>query len=217
MLDFPAAIRPTPTPVLNLIQIISSPLAHFPPITKPQLPFLTLNCEARRNPKKPRRFVIFAEKEKGFSEDPKDKEEIGKKENGNGNGKNTEKKRTDGGEEEDVRRNGRPSFSLRWVDLVLDPDPDNILAVGLTGILSWASVQVLWQILSVSLAVVVAALKYYRIKPRQDFLSCLSNIVGGWDWLFNPCLSRLSNKNFNHIIVMLEIYLWKLQILRTRI
>nr|XP_009773387.1 PREDICTED: uncharacterized protein LOC104223623 isoform X1 [Nicotiana sylvestris]XP_016440842.1 PREDICTED: uncharacterized protein LOC107766561 isoform X1 [Nicotiana tabacum] len=34
---------------------------------------------------------------------------------------------------------GRPRLNLRWVDLILDPDPDNIVAVGLTGLLTWAS------------------------------------------------------------------------------
>nr|XP_016464126.1 PREDICTED: uncharacterized protein LOC107787116 [Nicotiana tabacum] len=36
---------------------------------------------------------------------------------------------------------GRPRLNLRWVDLILDPDPDNIVAVGLTGLLTWASVK----------------------------------------------------------------------------
>uniref|UniRef100_A0A803NCW4 CCHC-type domain-containing protein n=1 Tax=Chenopodium quinoa TaxID=63459 RepID=A0A803NCW4_CHEQI len=47
-----------------------------------------------------------------------------------------------------------PLFKLRWTDLLLDPDPDNVLAVGLTGLLTWASVQVVWQLLAVSLAIV---------------------------------------------------------------
>ncbi|KAJ8557575.1 hypothetical protein K7X08_003200 [Anisodus acutangulus] len=34
---------------------------------------------------------------------------------------------------------GRPRLNLRWMDLLLDPDPDNIVAVGLTGLLTWAS------------------------------------------------------------------------------
>ena len=38
----------------------------------------------------------------------------------------------------------------------MDPDPDNVLALGLTGILTWASVQVLWQLLFISLAIFVA-------------------------------------------------------------
>ncbi|GER25238.1 netrin receptor DCC [Striga asiatica] len=45
------------------------------------------------------------------------------------------------GGEDGKAENGRPRLNLRWVNLVLDPDPDNIVAVGLTGLLTWASVQ----------------------------------------------------------------------------
>ncbi|KAL9675821.1 hypothetical protein QQ045_004028 [Rhodiola kirilowii] len=34
----------------------------------------------------------------------------------------------------------RPLFDIKWADL-LNPDADNVLAVGLTGLLTWASVQ----------------------------------------------------------------------------
>ncbi|KAK9911908.1 hypothetical protein M0R45_035788 [Rubus argutus] len=58
-------------------------------------------------------------------------------------------------------KNQRSIFSnIRWGDLLLDPDPKNILATRLTVLLTWASVQVLWQILFISLATLVAALKY---------------------------------------------------------
>ncbi|KAL2548945.1 hypothetical protein Fot_10475 [Forsythia ovata] len=56
--------------------------------------------------------------------------------------------------------NGRSRLNLRWADLLLDPDPDNIVAVGLTGILTWAGVQVLWQLLVIAIAILVTALKY---------------------------------------------------------
>uniref|UniRef100_A0A803NGM3 Uncharacterized protein n=1 Tax=Cannabis sativa TaxID=3483 RepID=A0A803NGM3_CANSA len=60
--------------------------------------------------------------------------------------------------DESGKENRRSIFSgLRWGDLVLSPDPDNILAVGLTGLLTWASVQVLWQLLFISLAILLAA------------------------------------------------------------
>ena len=36
-------------------------------------------------------------------------------------------------------------LNLKWVDLLLDPDPDYVVAVGLTGVLAWASMQVLRQ------------------------------------------------------------------------
>lgn len=66
--------------------------------------------------------------------------------------------------------NGRPGLNLRWAQLVLDPDPDNIFAVGLTGLLTWASVQVVWQLLVVSLAIVIAGLKYSLVAALLIFI-----------------------------------------------
>ena len=63
----------------------------------------------------------------------------------------------------------RPLFGLKWSSL-LEPDPDNILALGLTGLLTWASVQVLWQLLFISLAILVAALKYSFIAALLIFI-----------------------------------------------
>ncbi|KAL2555613.1 hypothetical protein Fot_00352 [Forsythia ovata] len=81
----------------------------------------------------------------------------------NGNELKSESKSENGGgvngEREKVN-NGRPKLNLRWVDLLLDPNPDNIVAVGLTGLLTWASVQVLWQLFIISIAILLAALKY---------------------------------------------------------
>ncbi|KAL2896361.1 CMP-sialic acid transporter 5 [Bienertia sinuspersici] len=71
----------------------------------------------------------------------------------------------DGNEKEQA-----PFFKLRWTDLVLDPDPDNVLAVGLTGLLTWASVQVVWQFLAVSFAIVIAALKYSFVAALLIFI-----------------------------------------------
>ena len=59
----------------------------------------------------------------------------------------------------------RPILGFNWRTL-LDPDPDNVLALGLTGILTWASVQVLWQLLFISLAIFVAAIKYSFIASK---------------------------------------------------
>ncbi|KAJ0046239.1 hypothetical protein Pint_05882 [Pistacia integerrima] len=53
---------------------------------------------------------------------------------------------------------------------VNEPDPDNIFAVGLTGVLTWASVQVLWQLLVISSAILVAALKYSFIAALLLFI-----------------------------------------------
>ncbi|GKV39778.1 hypothetical protein SLEP1_g47496 [Rubroshorea leprosula] len=57
----------------------------------------------------------------------------------------------------DSKKDRRPVFNFRRGDL-LDPDPENILAVGLTGLLGWASAQVLWQLFFISVAILVAAL-----------------------------------------------------------
>ncbi|PON34212.1 Transmembrane protein [Parasponia andersonii] len=72
---------------------------------------------------------------------------------------------------ESGKENGRSILSgIRWRDLLVSPDPDNILAVGLTGLLTWASVQVLWQLLFISLAILVAAVKYSLIAALLIFI-----------------------------------------------
>ncbi|CAK7327606.1 unnamed protein product [Dovyalis caffra] len=43
---------------------------------------------------------------------------------------------------DDLKKDQPPPFNnVKWGDLILNPDPENILAVGLTGLLAWASVQ----------------------------------------------------------------------------
>ena len=54
--------------------------------------------------------------------------------------------------------------------MLLDPDPDNVLSVGLTGLLTWASAQVVWQLLAVSFSIVVAALKYSFVAALLIFI-----------------------------------------------
>ncbi|GAV64380.1 hypothetical protein CFOL_v3_07898 [Cephalotus follicularis] len=71
--------------------------------------------------------------------------------------------------DEDMKKDGRPIFNFKLGDL-LDPDPDNILAVGLTGLLAWAGVQVLSQLFFISLAILVAALKYSFIAALLIFI-----------------------------------------------
>ncbi|XP_031094135.1 uncharacterized protein LOC115998653 [Ipomoea triloba] len=85
----------------------------------------------------------------------KGKRENGLNSNGSGGGKGN---------------NGRPKLNLRWVDLLLDPDPENIVAVGLTGLLTWASVQILLQLFVISLAILIAALKYSFIAALLIFI-----------------------------------------------
>ncbi|XP_019059415.1 PREDICTED: uncharacterized protein LOC104824894 [Tarenaya hassleriana] len=67
------------------------------------------------------------------------------------------------------RKEGWLGFNLRWGDL-LNPDPDNFVAIGLAGVLTWASVQVLSQLLFISLAILVAALKYSFIAALLIFI-----------------------------------------------
>ncbi|CAL0333433.1 unnamed protein product [Lupinus luteus] len=82
------------------------------------------------------------------------------------------------GEEQDFNNNNNnsssskqkiPIFSFNW-RAILDPDPENILALGLTGLLTWASVQVLWQLLFISLAILLSALKYSFIAALLLFI-----------------------------------------------
>ncbi|XP_019414074.1 PREDICTED: uncharacterized protein LOC109325916 isoform X2 [Lupinus angustifolius] len=89
-----------------------------------------------------------------------------------GNKKQQPMNGSNGEEEDDVNNSSkqkRPIFSFNWSTL-LDPDPENILALGLTGLLTWASVQVLWQLLFISLAIILAALKYSFIAALLLFI-----------------------------------------------
>ncbi|KAF3445575.1 hypothetical protein FNV43_RR10751 [Rhamnella rubrinervis] len=142
---------------------LASGLVSVPPLTNRRtLPtsFLRIRTRIQR---RPTRFVVFADNNNnGLNQNPKDREdkEVAGEERGNG---------TDGGD--DLGKDGRSIFSgIRWGELLLDPDPDNILAVGLTGLLTWASVQVLWQLFFISLAIVVAALKYSFIAALLVFI-----------------------------------------------
>ncbi|XP_022743310.1 uncharacterized protein LOC111294311 [Durio zibethinus] len=117
-------------------------------------------------PKHPSRFILFAQNgntdnpTKELNKKPEEEEEKGKRQpNGSINGNN-------GG---DSRNDRRSMFNFRLGDL-LDPDPDNIIAVGLTGLLTWASVQVLWQLFLISGAILLAALKYSFIAALLLFI-----------------------------------------------
>ncbi|XP_074582053.1 uncharacterized protein LOC141838466 [Curcuma longa] len=78
----------------------------------------------------------------------------------------TDNNRKNGGG--DMKRERQPpvAFNLRWRDL-LSPDPDNALAVALTGLLTWASVQVVFQLFFISVAILLAALKCQRLTQLQ--------------------------------------------------
>ncbi|WOL04227.1 hypothetical protein Cni_G12948 [Canna indica] len=71
------------------------------------------------------------------------------------------------GPKKDRQRPG--TFNFRWRDL-LSPDPDNLVAVALTGLLTWASVQVLFQLFFISIAILLAALKYSFIAALLLFI-----------------------------------------------
>ncbi|KAD7479957.1 hypothetical protein E3N88_03093 [Mikania micrantha] len=65
-------------------------------------------------------------------------------------------------EESDGNGPGRseeaPRVNLRWGELVLDPDRNNVVAVGLTGALAWAGVWMMWQLFIVTMAILIAAI-----------------------------------------------------------
>ncbi|XP_010940469.2 uncharacterized protein [Elaeis guineensis] len=102
-----------------------------------------------RNPRSRRGFAVFAE--------------------GNGLKRDDAEERESGDDGGDLKRDRLPAFNLRWRDL-LYPDPENIVAIGLTGLLTWASVQVLWQLFFISIAILLAALKYSFIAALLLFI-----------------------------------------------
>ncbi|XP_038692053.1 uncharacterized protein LOC119990231 [Tripterygium wilfordii] len=74
-----------------------------------------------------------------------------------------------GGGGDDLGRDRRPMFNFKLGDL-LNPDPDNIVAIGLAGLLTWASVLILGQLFFISLAILLAALKYSFIAALLIFI-----------------------------------------------
>lgn len=85
-------------------------------------------------------------------------------------GARNESKNGSNGGDDDLKKERGPVFNIKWTELLIDPDPDNILAVALTGLLAWASVQVLWQLFFISFAILVAALKYSFIAALLIFI-----------------------------------------------
>ncbi|KAI3864834.1 hypothetical protein MKX03_022882 [Papaver bracteatum] len=134
--------------------VIFSAVFHplIPSITKPSLTLLTTPLIPQsmsiripiQNPRNPKRFVVFAEGINGLNSNEKE----------NGNNEKEEK---------------NPFSNFNWKDL-LDPNPENFAAIALTGLLTWASVQVLGQLLFISFAILVAALKYSFIAALLIFI-----------------------------------------------
>lgn len=147
--------------MLGFTTLLNTPIV-IPPISGPPLILLHNNFTSRsllsktqiQSLKTPKRFVIHAT------------------ENENGNGLSMDPNESPGGGDgggNDMKRDRRPILNMSWRDL-LDPDPDNILAVVLTGLLTWASVQVLGQLFFIGLAILVAALKYSFIAALLLFI-----------------------------------------------
>ncbi|KAI3470571.1 hypothetical protein Pfo_027234 [Paulownia fortunei] len=136
--------RAPPPPLTPIFPIKSKPL---PPVLlqSPNFPSFS-TTHIKPQPPNPKQFRIYAQN--------------GNTDKKNDGGLPTENGNNGGNGDDGKVKNGRPRLNLRWVDLVLDPDPDNIVAVGLTGLLTWASVQVLWQLFVISAAILLAALKY---------------------------------------------------------
>ncbi|OAY51284.1 hypothetical protein MANES_05G202400v8 [Manihot esculenta] len=134
-----------PSPILS----VSRPKFTFP--------FFPLQTDIKI-PKFQSRFLIFALNNNNSGEPKEQKQE---KLNGS----------TDNGTNgDDLKKNRPPLLNIKWGELLLDSDPDNILAVALTGLLTWASAQVLWQLFLVSAAILVAALKYSFIAALLIFI-----------------------------------------------
>ncbi|PIN05497.1 hypothetical protein CDL12_21968 [Handroanthus impetiginosus] len=146
-------LTPPPPPPLNFPSKFN-PISPILPLQIPNYPSLSITFK-KSKPLNPKQFRIHAQ---NASNDNKNDEL--RKENGNNGGN---------GDEEKVGI-GRPRLNLKWVDLVLDPDPDNIVAVALTGLLTWASVQVLLQLVIISAAILIAALKYTIVAALLVFI-----------------------------------------------
>ncbi|KAL1361945.1 hypothetical protein AAHE18_03G042600 [Arachis hypogaea] len=134
---------------------IPIPIPVAGPLFRRRKQFFSVKPQFLLSPKPQRLLVFAANNEKKEEENNEAVREVEDKEEQKPSGSN--------GEEEDDKKNfskeRRTIFSLSWNSL-FDPDPDNVVALGLTGILTWASVQVLWQLLFISFAILVAAIKY---------------------------------------------------------
>ncbi|KAG4397204.1 hypothetical protein GLYMA_10G104651v4 [Glycine max] len=137
---------------------LSIPLSHSFPFSSP----LSLKPHPLFLSPKPHPFLKFANNNNN--------NEL--REQGNTQQQQQQKKPPNGSKEEeeeekvnDWSNQRRTILGFNWRTL-LDPDPDNVLALGLTGILTWASVQVLWQLLFISLAILTAAINLPTIYCR---------------------------------------------------
>ncbi|KDP45021.1 hypothetical protein JCGZ_01521 [Jatropha curcas] len=140
------------------------PLPSIASLPTPNLAFISFLPRTHfKIPKTQSRFLFFAQTNNN-SPEPKlqEKEKLNGFTDNGGGGSN--------GGGDDPKKDRSPLLNIKWVELLLDPDPDNIIAVGLTGLLTWASVQVLWQLFIVSVSILVAALKYSFIAALLLFI-----------------------------------------------
>ncbi|KAF8008995.1 hypothetical protein BT93_J0091 [Corymbia citriodora subsp. variegata] len=154
-----------------------------PPILRiPSPPLATARCNLvfpspllkapTSNRANPSRFAVSAEDDSGGGVRDREQGSVERRENeseGGGGGLGGEGEGEGDGDGDLKGDRRQPMFNLRLGDL-LDPDPDNVVAVGLTGLLTWASVQVLWQLCFISVAILVAALKYSFIAALLIFI-----------------------------------------------
>ncbi|KAK4367125.1 hypothetical protein RND71_015005 [Anisodus tanguticus] len=135
---------------------ITKPHFFIFPIYSFKFPFSPLKSQPSKICPKRKQILVYAAEKNGNNDTVSENLDNGLNNNGNGskNGNN----------------GGRPRLNLRWMDLLLDPDPDNIVAVGLTGLLTWASVSILWQLFVIALAILLAALKYSFIAALLIFI-----------------------------------------------
>ncbi|XP_048442446.1 uncharacterized protein LOC125478344 [Pyrus x bretschneideri] len=140
---------------LGLTALTHPPIPKLPSIPLPSLQThlnFSYNSPLKTEiPKIPKRFVVFANNDNGLEQDSNSKEKVEEKGKDEGIG-------SDGsGSVDDLGKNQQPLFgNIRWGDLLPDPDPNNVLAVGFTGLLTWVSVQVL----SIASAMLVVVCKY---------------------------------------------------------
>uniref|UniRef100_A0A6N2M3T1 Transmembrane protein n=1 Tax=Salix viminalis TaxID=40686 RepID=A0A6N2M3T1_SALVM len=144
----------------QILSFSGTPLLHPQP-TLPPASF-PLKISKKTHPR-----LLFAQtnNNNNLTQEPKEPEQ--EKKNGSANNSGG-----GGGGGGDALKQDQPPplFDIKWGDLLLNPDPDNILAVGLTGLLSWASVQVLWQLFVIAFAILIAALKYSFVAALLIFI-----------------------------------------------
>ncbi|CAK9316984.1 unnamed protein product [Citrullus colocynthis] len=153
------------SPSLPFPSAISSPSSLSLPLYKFPLHYSFFRSQSQISSNR-RRFTAFANN-KNNELDGNIKEREGERNGANGS--------SNGGD--DLGKERGPVFNIKWAELLIDPDPDNILAVALTGLLAWASVQASTKqprISSLRLHIVIVALQ----TCRDCYVDSLSGELG---------------------------------------